>query len=136
MLQFVYISTARAALDETMLNDILATSRRRNRVLGVSGLLLAGGRRFLQVLEGPEPAVSETFRRIGSDPRHFALVELGSKRIDGRQFGDWSMAFEAGGDASPEEGLAEAVERLVGPLSDRSLRAQLEGFAALHRRAA
>lgn len=97
MLQVVYISTARAVPDETMLNDILATSRRRNRTVRVSGLLLAGGSRFLQVLEGPEPAVNETFRRICGDQRHFALVELDCTRIDERQFGDWSMAFEPGG---------------------------------------
>lgn len=136
MLQLVYISTAREALDGPALDRILASSRRNNSVCGVTGLLVAGGRRFLQALEGPDDAVLETYARIQADPRHFALVRLTCGPILECGFGQWSMGFEAGGAPRAGEDLNTMVEKLVMPLRDRNLRAQFISFAALHSRAA
>ncbi len=135
MLQIVYISTARRPLSENELRSVLATSRRNNEAAGISGLLVAGGRRFLQALEGPEQAVAATFERIKADPRHFAVVPLSSKHVDAREFGTWAMAFEPGG-AGGGEDLKSKVEALIAPLSDRNLRAQFAGFAEINARAA
>ena len=61
MLQLVYISTSRAPLiSDDLLNSVLTVSRRNNAAAGISGLLVAGGRRFLQALEGPRDAVEAT----------------------------------------------------------------------------
>jgi hypothetical protein len=136
VLQLVYISTARVQPSADELADILAVSRRNNERAGVTGLLLAGGRRFLQALEGPEQAVLGTYARIAADPRHFALVKLSARGVPTRQFGAWAMAFEAGGAASAREDLARSVDTLIAPLTDANLRAQFAGFAALHARAA
>lgn len=136
MLQLVYISTARQPLDGAGLEAILAASRRNNRRCGVTGLLVSGGRRFLQALEGPDEAVVATYARIAADPRHFALVKLSCGPIAEPGFGDWSMGFEAGGAPRPGDDLNTMVERLVAPLRDRNLRAQFVSFAALHARAA
>jgi hypothetical protein len=68
MLQLVYISTSREPITDRLLDDILSTSRRNNDRAGVSGLLVAGGRRFLQALEGPAAAVLATYARIAADP--------------------------------------------------------------------
>lgn len=135
MFQLVYISTARGPVAREDLDAILAASRRNNRRDGVTGLLVAGGRRFLQALEGEERNVRAAFDRIAADPRHHAIVTLVSRPVAERRFGDWAMAHQDGG-AAGEGDLARAVSALVAPLSDRSLRAQFEGFAALHRRAA
>ena len=136
MLQLVYISTARAALSAAEHEAILVSSRRNNARCGVTGLLVVGGRRFLQALEGPDSAVLETFARIQADPRHFALVRLTCGPIAETGFGDWSMGFEVGGAPKPDDDLNRMVERLVEPLQDRNLRAQFITFAALHARAA
>ena len=135
MLQIVYISTARQPTSPAQLRDILGRSRRNNAEAGVTGLLLAGGRRFLQALEGPDQAGLTTFDRIKADPRHFAIVALSIKTVETREFGDWSMAFEEGGDSEAED-LRASVAELVSTLEDRSLRAQFTGFAELHARAA
>jgi hypothetical protein len=137
VLQLVYISTSRQPLDAQALDEILAVSRRNNAAAGVTGLLLSGGRRFLQALEGPEGPVRATFNRIARDPRHFAIiVELNNREITNRQFGDWAMAYNAGGEAGEDTDLREVVRKLIGPLADRDLRAQFTGFAEIHARAA
>jgi hypothetical protein len=136
VLQLVYISTARQQPTPEELDQILAVSRRNNERAGVTGLLLAGGRRFLQALEGPETAVLATYARISADPRHFAVVQLSCRQLDERQFGTWAMAFEQGGATNPRADLKRTIETLIAPLTDRNLRAQFTGFAEIHARAA
>lgn len=135
MLQLAYISTARATIAFDQLDVILATSRRNNGRSGVTGLLVVGGRRFLQVLEGPDAEVAATFDRIKADPRHFAIVELTRHTVAARAFGDWSMGFERGGTVEGDD-LRSIVAALAEPIADRNLRAQFLGFAELHAKAA
>jgi hypothetical protein len=135
MLQLVYISTSREAPGKAMLEDILGVSRRNNEAADVTGLLVAGGRRFLQALEGPDDAVLATFARIQADPRHRAIVSLSARSVTERAFGDWAMGFEAGGGRESAD-LRQVIEALVEPLADRNLVAQFRGFAELHARAA
>jgi len=73
MKRLLYISTARSILDASELEELLSKSRAANTKADLTGLLVVGGRRFLQVLEGPDEAVIRTYERIKSDPRHFAL---------------------------------------------------------------
>ena len=136
MLQLVYISTARVEPSREELESILVISRRKNRLAGVTGLLVVGGRRFLQALEGPDDAVIATFERIKADSRHFGIVPLSMSQVEERAFGEWAMAFETGASGGDEAGQAEIVRRLVASVPDKSLRSQFEGFAALHTRAA
>jgi len=135
MLQIIYISTARQPLSDADLDQILGASRRNNKAAGVTGLLVVGGRRFLQALEGPDQAVAATMERIKADKRHFAVVELSRKVVESRSFGAWDMACEQGGLAG-EQDLQADLAALIQPIEDRSVRAQFESFAALHARAA
>ena len=137
MLQLVYISSARTLISENTCADILAKSRLHNQRADISGLLVAGQRRFLQALEGPTDAVRATYARILNDPRHYACVLLGERYLDTRQFGDWAMGYNAGGrDAADDAGLVSIVEALVDPLDNANLKAQFTGFAELQSRAA
>ena len=86
MERIIYISTSRTDPDRDMVEDILRASRRNNRRDGLTGLLVVGGRRFLQVLEGPRERTDAAYVRIKADPRHFALVELSRRRITERAF--------------------------------------------------
>lgn len=131
MLQIVYISSARSEISPAVLDDILAASRRNNAGAGVTGLLVAAGRRFLQALEGPPHAVLATFERIRRDDRHFALVELANRIVERRAFGDWAMAFEQAG-SGPNGDLRLMVDKFTEGLDDANLRAEFRGFAAFH----
>ena len=137
MLQLVYISTSRApTITDDVLHPVLTASRRNNAAAGISGLLVAGGRRFLQALEGPREAVEATYERIKSDPRHFACVELARRTIESPEFGPWAMAFKPGDDADAGAKLRQAVDRLTSSLPDPNVRALFTGFAELHSQAA
>jgi len=130
--QIIYISTARAMPSETLLDSILESSRRNNRRDGLSGLLVVGGRRFLQVLEGPEAQCGATYARIRADERHFALVQLSRRTIGERSFAGWDMGLEQGYGAS----LASVVADLTQRVADPYLQAQFRGFAEMHSTAA
>lgn len=137
MEQIVYISTARALVPgAAMLKDILSTSRRNNHRDGLTGVLVVGGCRFLQAIEGPRQSLDQAYRRIQVDERHFALVQLSRKPITTRSFPDWDMAFEQGGSADNFDDLAVVVARMTDTLDDPDLKAQLRSFADLHARAA
>ncbi len=130
--RIIYISTARVLPDAAVIEDILRQSRRNNRRDGLTGLLVVGGRRFLQVIEGPRELTERTYDRIRADQRHFAMVELSRKRITERAFAGWDMGCQQldGGD------LAELVESLTAHVPDPDLQAQFRGFVELHHKAA
>ncbi len=132
MKRLLYISTARSTLRPSELDELLITSRKANSTADLTGLLVVGGRRFLQVLEGPEQAVTATYDRITRDPRHFALVKLHDKEIATRSFASWAMGFEQGGVASASASLEEQVDAMVAPIADPTLRAYFTGFAKTH----
>ncbi|WP_010164122.1 BLUF domain-containing protein [Sphingomonas sp. PAMC 26617] len=134
MQRILCISTAREKLDAIELDSILKVSRRNNAAVGVTGLLVVGGRRFLQVLEGPDDQVAAVFDRISRDDRHFAVVKLSKKTVETRLFGEWAMGYRTVASAAmPDEGnLSAIVERLIAPIDDIVLRAEFTAFAALH----
>jgi hypothetical protein len=135
ILQLVYISTMRVPLGAEACEDILAASRRNNRRAGISGVLIAGSNRFLQLLEGPPAAVRATYDRIKSDPRHYATVVLSERTAEHRDCPRWDMGFLPGGGAYPGETLQALVERLAEPITDKNVRAEFTGFAAVQTRA-
>jgi hypothetical protein len=126
--QIVYVSTSRVMPDSATIEAILSASRRNNARDGLTGLLVTGGRRFLQVLEGPSRVLEAAYARIRADERHFALVQLSRRAIVARSFADWSMGFEQGYATS----LGSVVEQLTERVSDPDLKAQFRAFATLH----
>lgn len=133
MQRILYISTARGGVTQPLIDDILRVSRRNNSADAVTGLLIAGGTRFLQVLEGSDLAVSRTFERIQRDPRHFAMVQLAKQTITERSFGDWSMGFaRGGGTGTGPASTAATIASLIAPIEDPILRGYFTGFAELH----
>lgn len=100
MLQLLYVSSAPSGQSPDVA-AILARSVANNRRDRITGLLYTDGKRFLQVLEGPQDTVEQTFARIAADPRHRAVVVLTRRTIAAREFGEWAMAQRpiGGGDA-------------------------------------
>jgi hypothetical protein len=133
MQRLLYISTARKILPHAELDEILRASRRNNAAAGVSGLLVAGGRRFLQLLEGPEDSVDTLFARIKQDPRHFAVVILSKKTVAAPLTAQWAMGYySAGGTAGDRRSLPEIVDDLIGNCDDPALHAEFTQFALRH----
>ncbi|MEG3175646.1 BLUF domain-containing protein [Sphingomonas sp. RB3P16] len=135
MQRLIYISSTRTVLAADELDSILRVSRRNNAAAGVTGLLVAGGRRFLQVLEGEPAALDTVFQRIQQDPRHHAVVILSRTDITTPSFGAWSMGYAQGGATATAASLPDTVAQLLAPVSDPSVRGYFEGFAQVHKAA-
>jgi hypothetical protein len=94
MHKIIYASRATGPISETELEAILASSRRNNSEVGLSGLLLYCAESFLQILEGELDPLNATYERIAADSRHSDLRRLAFAPIEHRKFGEWSMGFE------------------------------------------
>jgi hypothetical protein len=99
LFSLIYRSRATQAFDQAALLDLLQQCRLNNQELRLSGLLLHHKGQFLQVLEGPEPALSDLYARIQQDPRHHHVRTLAYGPIEARSFADWRMAFTPASEA-------------------------------------
>lgn len=62
-------------------------------------MLLFHEGRFLQLLEGPEPAVCDCFSILQRDPRHESVQIMVTGASEERNFPEWTMGFEQPSDA-------------------------------------
>ncbi|KFG89712.1 Photopigment and puc expression activator [Sphingobium herbicidovorans NBRC 16415] len=129
--QIMYISSAQGAVSADQCAAIARAAGVRNRMADVTGLLLFNGKRFIQVLEGPRPAVESAYERICRDERHRGVVKLRESVIDEREFGSWGMAYDD--PARPSDSLKDKVAALLDQ-ANASTRAHFIGSAEMHRR--
>jgi Sensors of blue-light using FAD len=88
----LYISSATRPMLGIDVESILFTARRFNRNSQITGMLISSPSHFMQILEGEEAVVRQTYDRICDDPRHRAHVILREIEVADRQFGEWTMA--------------------------------------------
>jgi len=91
LVRLLYASRAPSSLSPETIEAVLASSRRNNTSLGVTGLLCHSGDIFLQVLEGGRDAVNQLYSRISGDPRHTDVILLHYEEITERRFAGWTM---------------------------------------------
>jgi hypothetical protein len=93
MIQIIYTSIATRLFSVEDLREVLDHAREANRRKGLSGMLIYSGGDFLQLLEGPEDAVVETYSKICLDERHESVRKVAQVPIKQRKFADWAMGF-------------------------------------------
>lgn len=86
-----YVSRFDQPMSAAAVEAIGEQSRANNERLGLTGILMASGGLFYQVLEGPPQAVDEVYSKICADGRHTDLLLLSSEDVAERSFPDWSM---------------------------------------------
>ena len=94
LLSILYTSNARAPFGDDDLAALLAQSRASNAARDLTGMLLYRGGRFVQVLEGPEPAVRDLLVTIRQDSRHSDMRVLIEQPIAHREFREWTMGYQ------------------------------------------
>jgi hypothetical protein len=94
LFSLTYVSSARAELGTEELTLILESAVRHNTAQQVTGMLLYLNGSFMQVLEGEETAVDETYARVRQDPRHMGCFVIERAPIKVRSFAQWSMGFK------------------------------------------
>lgn len=68
--QCLYLSRLAEGCGYEIFAGLAQRARSRNAAQGTGGCLLFDGQRFCQLIEGPEPAATALWVRIGADPRH------------------------------------------------------------------
>jgi hypothetical protein len=91
--RLIYSSEATPGLAAAELEEMLAESRIRNQVYGITGVLLFVEGAFLQILEGEKDDVLGLMERIQRDPRHRGVKVFYEQEVDERAFASWSMAY-------------------------------------------
>jgi len=92
MKRIKYASRFSKPLTEKELDQLGQQAAAKNAELGVTGILMASGGMFYQVIEGPAEAVDSLFAAIAGDERHTDVVVLGTEEdVSSRLFPDWSM---------------------------------------------
>jgi hypothetical protein len=134
-----YISRFSSPLDSAGIAALGEQASRNNRQLDLTGLLMASGGLFYQVLEGPPEAVDQVFAAIQSDPRHTDVLLLAEEQdVTTRHYPDWSMQtidLDAAAHVRlfPLKALMKAVfeqQRLIGNMVwaiDRTVQHELRG---------
>ena len=74
LFNLVYCSQISAGVENTDVDTIIATSRRRNSVAGITGILVFGDGVFFQWIEGPRAEVTALVKLIETDRRHEMMV--------------------------------------------------------------
>ena len=90
LLQIIYVSQP-FGFDEAMLYGILMDARRNNLRDDVTGALICRGDAYLQLIEGPEISIRNTYARIASDRRHVDVNLLFGEPVSNRLFPGWAM---------------------------------------------
>ena len=90
LMQLVYCSQPFGYSLE-ILSAILVASRAKNRKYDITGALICRSDIFLQLLEGPEQQVKNTYNAIQNDDRHVNVCNLIDRTVEKRLFPAWAM---------------------------------------------
>lgn len=101
--------------DESMLLGILASARRNNPKNDITGALICRADLYLQLLEGPEAAVTKLGATIAKDDRHLEMTFISAGPVDARIFPNWAML-----DDPAQSWLGSQAEIAAGSLAKAS----------------
>ncbi len=90
--RLIYRSIAgNEVLQPEQLSTLANNAANNNRRLGLHGILIISGNRFLQLLEGPSKHINELYCKIVKDPRHHQIELISFETLVKAEFIDWSM---------------------------------------------
>lgn len=119
--QIVYASRP-FGFDQAMLNGILVEARRANARDDITGALICRGDLYLQMLEGPEEAVTRCYERIREDDRHTEARCLVDRQVTERLFPGWAMRDD------PAESWIWTIEDVRDGAMERATEDEVLGF--------
>ena len=91
LIQLIYTSTKSKETGFKEILEISRTAKINNINQKVTGLLVYFNNSFLQVLEGGLKVVNDLFQKISKDTRHKDVLLLEVKKINKKEFENWSM---------------------------------------------
>lgn len=111
----VYCSRAADGVGDDDIGRILVSARRRNPMLGITGVLVYGSGVFFQMLEGPRDHVTGLMDLLRRDKRHHGIIVLSEiEEVRERLFPDWDMEL-ATSDSIREVLVDARTDAVTGP---------------------
>jgi len=87
-----YISSFVKDLSDDEIEELARQAAKKNAENDITGVLMAKGGVFFQIIEGPEEDIDRLFATILKDPRHEKIITLGIQIGDlQRLFLGWNM---------------------------------------------
>ena len=126
LLCIVYVSSARTVLKSEELDRILASARKNNAQMQITGMLLYSEGNFIQAIEGPAETVRSLYAKIANDPRHRGVIKLLEESVTERSFPEWSMGYRSCSRQELPDGFTEVLDNYGAD----DLLSQLEGHAS------
>jgi len=130
MFRLLYISRATSGTTQEQIQDIQKAALRNNPAAGITGVLVHGGGLFMQVLEGPEPAVLRMYVKILDDRRHGDCEILHISPAKERVFQKWSMGIIDRGPLEFQE-IAELQARRLEAVQPTTFIEAMRGFVRM-----
>ena len=117
MHEFLFVSTLSPQTCVSEVANIVRKARVRNKMLGLTGVLIFDGLRFCEQLEGEQIHINTQLERIQNDPRHEDMNLLHVGPIEQRRFKRFSMGYAVVDDAE----VLDSLSRLQGQAAIISL---------------
>ncbi len=89
--RLIYMSKPVQEMTQDLQFSIFGTSEEHNKELGITGILLATDKHFIQLLEGEKRAVNKLYHTIVQDRRHQEIELISFSQIEQKCFPEWSM---------------------------------------------
>ena len=110
-----YISRFASGLSPRDIDQIVETSQSNNPDRDITGMLMASGELFYQLLEGPKDQIDTLYARIYEDPRHEQILLLESEVGNFERIcPDWAMqkidlSLKSSAETAPISALLEII---------------------------
>lgn len=134
MKRVIYVSKTDYRMTDDELDALLLHVWQRNKIEGISGLLVYKAQSFLQVIEGQDASVDRVVERVLQDPRHHDITILSNCTAGGpdqRVFPGWCMGFRrtdtAAGHPAWFSLTRRALEQRLSPMAGERLLMLLRG---------
>lgn len=87
-----YVSEFSRELGRDEIDSLVNQAAENNKELDITGILVASGKMFFQIIEGPAKNIDMVYARILKDDRHHKVLLLNSEwGVKNRIFPDWSL---------------------------------------------
>jgi len=132
LVRLLYASRSSKPIEASVIESILAQSRKHNPEFGITGILCQGSDVYLQVLEGGREAVNRMYNEIVKDERHHDVVLLHFEEVTERRFAGWTMGQVNLATVNPSVLLKYCEKPVLDPhaISGRTAMALLEELIA------
>ncbi len=89
--QLVYVSNRKSTCTEEEIEKILASCKKNNPPLNITGILLYSDTKFIQLVEGEYKVINTLYDKIKTDPRHDQARLIAMGPIQEKAFPSWHM---------------------------------------------